>query len=57
MEIKYEIPRLEIETIVDGVITVKQSKENIQRNTKRLLSRHIRHRRRRIIKNFSGLVE
>jgi hypothetical protein len=30
MEIKYEIPRLEIETIVDGVITVKQSKENIQ---------------------------
>jgi hypothetical protein len=25
MEIKYKIPRLEIETIVDGVITVKQS--------------------------------
>jgi hypothetical protein len=57
MEIKYEIPRLEIETIVDGVITVKQSKENIQRNTKHLLLRHIRHRIRIIIKNFSGLVE
>ena len=29
MEIKYEIPRLEIERIVDGAITVKQNKENI----------------------------
>jgi hypothetical protein len=30
-EIKYEIPRLEIERIVDGAITVKQNKENIQK--------------------------
>jgi hypothetical protein len=31
VEIKYEIPRLEIERIVDGEITVKQNKENIQK--------------------------
>jgi hypothetical protein len=31
MEIKYEIPRLEIERIVDGAITVKQNKETIQK--------------------------
>jgi hypothetical protein len=31
IEIKYEIPRLEIERIVDGAIIVKQNKENIQK--------------------------
>ena len=30
-EIKYEIPRLEIERIVDGAITLKQSKENLEK--------------------------
>ncbi len=30
-EIKYEIPRLEIERIVDGAITLKQNKENIEK--------------------------
>lgn len=29
-EIKYEIPRLEIERIVDSAITLKQNKKNIQ---------------------------
>ena len=31
-EIKYEIPRLQIERIVDGAITLKQNKENIEKN-------------------------
>ena len=30
-EIKYEIPRLQIERIVDGAITLKQDKENIEK--------------------------
>jgi hypothetical protein len=31
VEIKYEIPRLEIERIVAGEITVRQNKQNIQK--------------------------
>jgi hypothetical protein len=31
IETKYEIPRLQIERIVDGAITVKQNKENIRK--------------------------
>jgi hypothetical protein len=30
-EFKYEIPRVEIERIVDGSVTLKQTKENIQK--------------------------